>query len=100
MEGPADKLVTSGSLALNHTRLTGFDLPKKMATIEKLGGIKGGPDTEIQTLSANVRVASLMWWYIVTSYNKVRRRPFLDKVSAVKGGGGEWSGNVRAAPKM
>jgi AsmA protein len=57
MEGPADKLVTSGSLALNNTRLAGFDLPKKMSTIEKLTGIKGGPDTEIQTLSANVRMA-------------------------------------------
>jgi AsmA protein len=57
MEGAADRLVTSGSLALNNTRLTGFDLPKKMAAIEKLAGIKGGPDTEIQTLSANVRVA-------------------------------------------
>ena len=57
MEGPADKLVTSGSLALNNTRLTGFDLPKKMASIENLAGIKAGPDTDIQTLSANVRVA-------------------------------------------
>lgn len=57
MQGPADQLVTSGSLALNNTRLTGFDLPKRMATIEKLAGIKGGPDTEIQTLSADVRVA-------------------------------------------
>jgi len=57
MVGPADKLVTSGSVALNNTRLTGFDLPKRMATIEKLAGIKGGPDTEIETLSANVRVA-------------------------------------------
>ena len=57
MEGPADKLVTSGSLGLNDTRLMGFDLPKKMATIEKLAGIKGGPDTEIKTLSASVRVA-------------------------------------------
>jgi len=57
MVGPADRLVASGSLALNNTRLTGFDLPKKMATIERLAGIKSGPDTEIQTLSANVRVA-------------------------------------------
>ncbi len=57
MEGPADKLVSSGSLALNDTRLTGFDLSKKMATIEKLAGIKGGPDTQIKTLSASVRVA-------------------------------------------
>ena len=57
MEGPADRLVTSGLLAVNNTRLTGFDLPKKMASIEKLAGIKGGPDTDIQTLSANVRSA-------------------------------------------
>ena len=55
MEGPADRLVTSGSLALNNTRLTGFDLPKKMASIEALAGIKSSPDTEIQSLTANVR---------------------------------------------
>ena len=55
MEGPADRLVTSGLLAINDTQLTGFDLPKRMASIEKLAGIKGGPDTDIQTLSANVR---------------------------------------------
>jgi AsmA protein len=57
MAGPADKLVTTGTVAMNNTKLTGFDLPKKMATIEKLAGIQGGPDTEIQTLSANVRMA-------------------------------------------
>jgi AsmA protein len=57
MEGPADRLVTAGSLALDNTRLVGFDLPKKMASIEKLAGIKEGPDTEIQVLSANVRLA-------------------------------------------
>ena len=57
MEGPADRLVTAGSLALNKTRLVGFDLPKKMASIEKLAGIKAGPDTEIKTLSASLRSA-------------------------------------------
>jgi AsmA protein len=57
MEGPADKLVTSGSLSLDKTKLTGFDLPKKMSSLEKLAGIKGGPDTQIDTLSAVVRVA-------------------------------------------
>jgi AsmA protein len=57
MQGPADRLVTVGALSLNNTRLAGFDLPKKMASIEKFAGIKAGPDTEIQTLSANVRVA-------------------------------------------
>jgi len=57
MEGPADRLVTTGSLALHNTRLTGFDLSGKMSAIEKLAGIRGRPDTEIQTLSAMVRVA-------------------------------------------
>jgi AsmA protein len=56
-EGPGEKLVTTGALSLDNIRLTGFDLPKKMASIEKLAGIKGGPDTEIQTLSADVRIA-------------------------------------------
>jgi AsmA protein len=57
MDGPADKLVTAGSVAVENTKLTGFDLPKKMASIEKLAGIKASPDTEIQTLGATVRVA-------------------------------------------
>ena len=55
MEGPAEHLVTSGSLSVDNTRLVGFDLPKRMASIEKLAGIKEGPDTEIQTLRATVR---------------------------------------------
>ncbi len=57
MEGPADRLVTTGSLSLDHTKLVGFNLPKKMASIEKLAGIREGPDTEIEVLSANVRWA-------------------------------------------
>jgi AsmA protein len=57
MEGPADRLITTGSVAMNNTRLTGFDLPQKMAGIEKLAGIKGAPDTEIQVLSSDVRLA-------------------------------------------
>ena len=57
LEGPTDRLVTNGSMAFNNTRLSGFDLGKKMATIEKLAGIQGGPNTEIQTLSANLRMA-------------------------------------------
>jgi AsmA protein len=57
MDGPADRLVTAGTLGMSKTRLAGFDLPKKMATIEKLAGIQGGPNTEIETLSAAVRVA-------------------------------------------
>jgi AsmA protein len=57
LEGPANRLVTTGSLSFDKTRLKGFDLGKKMAAVETLAGIQGGPDTEIQTLSANLRVA-------------------------------------------
>jgi len=56
LAGPANQLVTSGSVGLSNTRLAGFDLRTKMAAIVKLAGIKAGPDTDIQTLSANVRV--------------------------------------------
>ncbi len=55
MEGPADRLVTTGSVSLNDTQLVGFNLPKKMASIEKLAGIKEAPDTDIQVLSTNFR---------------------------------------------
>jgi AsmA protein len=54
IEGPAPRLITKGSLAVNGTRLAGFDLPKKMTAIEALAGIHPTTDTEIQTLSANV----------------------------------------------
>lgn len=54
MEGRADRLVTKGSLGVTGTRLVGFDLSKKMSTIESLAGIHPSPDTDIQTLSANV----------------------------------------------
>lgn len=57
MQGPADRLVTSGSLALLNTRLTGFDLPQKIGAIEKWAGIKASPDTEIQNVSVTVRVS-------------------------------------------
>jgi AsmA protein len=57
MDGPANALVTEGTLAMNHTTLAGFDLPKKMASIEKLAGIQGGPNTQIETLGAAVRMA-------------------------------------------
>jgi AsmA protein len=57
LEGPTDRLVTSGSLAFNNTKLTGFSLGAKMSMIERLAGIRATPDTEIQTLSSNLRMA-------------------------------------------
>jgi AsmA protein len=55
--GPVDKLVIAGSVALNKTRLAGFDLGAKMSAIETLAGIKGGPDTDIESLAADLRMA-------------------------------------------
>lgn len=56
-QGPADALVTSGSLGVSKTRLAGFDLGSKMKAIAALAGMPGGANTDIQTLSADVRMA-------------------------------------------
>ncbi len=56
MDGPADRLVTAGTIALNNTTLAGFDLGRKMAVVEALAGMKGGPNTEIQSLGGNLRI--------------------------------------------
>ncbi len=52
--GALDRLTVNGSLSLDHTRLTGFDLGSKMAVVEMLAGIKRSPNTDIETLSLNV----------------------------------------------
>jgi AsmA protein len=57
MEGPVDQPSIDGSLSLNNTTLAGFNLSSKMSGIERMAGIKGGPDTEIQVLSGRVKVA-------------------------------------------
>ena len=57
VEGPMDQLIASGFLGLSNTRLGGFDLGSKLSAIEKLAGIKSGPNTEIETLSTDVRAS-------------------------------------------
>jgi AsmA protein len=54
-DGQTDRLLTSGSVRVENTRLAGFDLGSKMSTLQKLAGIKTGSDTEIQLLSADVK---------------------------------------------
>jgi AsmA protein len=54
-QGSADRLVTTGSLGLSNTRLAGFDLGTKLKVIGMLAGIPSGPNTEIQTLGAEVK---------------------------------------------
>ncbi len=56
-EGPADKLVTTGTIGLYDAKLAGFDLGSKMAVLNSLTGSKSSADTSIQKLTSNVRVA-------------------------------------------
>jgi AsmA protein len=58
INGPVDKLVITGPVNLSNARLTGFDLGSKMGSLSALAGVsKTVGDTEIQTLSSDVRVA-------------------------------------------
>jgi AsmA protein len=56
LEGVLAKLVTSGTVSLDNTKLAGFDLGKKLAVVEMLAGIKASPDTDIQTMAAGFKV--------------------------------------------
>ena len=57
LDGPIDRLVTSGPVNISNTTLTGFNLASKMSALSALAGIKGGADTVIQTLSTELRVS-------------------------------------------
>ena len=57
LDGPIDRLVTSGPVNISNTTLTGFNLASKMSALSALAGIKGGADTAIQTLSSELRVS-------------------------------------------
>jgi len=54
-QGPFDRLVTTGTIALEGAKLANFDLATKLKVIEALAGIQAGPHTTIQTLSANLK---------------------------------------------
>ena len=56
-EGPLDRLVITGPLAISGTRLTGFDLGSKLGAVAALTGMKPSSDTLIQTVSSALRVA-------------------------------------------
>jgi AsmA protein len=58
LTGPMSAVVTAGPVSVQNTRLKGFDFGARMSPIAALAGIKSGPSTEIQTLSANMRMAS------------------------------------------
>jgi AsmA protein len=58
LSGPVDKLVITGPVNLSNAKLAGFNLKSKLGALASFAGLGGnsGSDTEIQTLSTNVRV--------------------------------------------
>ena len=55
--GPVDKVVTTGTIRLENSSLSNFDLGAKMSSISALSGKKTGNDMVIQNFSSDVRVA-------------------------------------------
>lgn len=55
--GPVDKLVSSGTVKMENTKLAGFDLGSKMAAVAALAGKNTGPDTSIQNFSSEVKMS-------------------------------------------
>jgi len=58
LDGPVDRLVTTGTAQVSNTHLKGYDLASKMKGLGALAGLKSGSsDTLIENFSSNVRVA-------------------------------------------
>jgi AsmA protein len=57
VNGPTDRLVSDGTLALQKTRLAGFDLGSQMKTVAQLTGINISPNTDFDTISAAIHSA-------------------------------------------
>jgi hypothetical protein len=55
-EGPAEKLITSGTVEISNTRLVGFDLSGKMAAVASLAGLRPNQDTEIEKFFSGLRL--------------------------------------------
>jgi AsmA protein len=59
LNGPVDKLVITGPINLANAKMAGFNLKQKLGALSSftgLGGSGGGSDTEIQSLTADLRV--------------------------------------------
>jgi AsmA protein len=57
-EGKLENLVTTGTVELSRTRLTGFDLGGKLSVLAALAGIKSNPETEIEKLASAVHLSN------------------------------------------
>ena len=56
--GQARALTISGAIALDNTRLVGFDISTKVHGIAALGGVKSSDTTEFEKLRADVRMTN------------------------------------------
>ena len=57
LNGPTNKLVTSGNVGMFNARLAGFDLGSKLAAVSKLVGINTGKDLDIEKVTSDLHVA-------------------------------------------
>jgi AsmA protein len=57
VNGPGNKLVTTGNINLENAKLAGFDLGSKMSALSAFSSVGKSTDTSIQKLTSDVRVA-------------------------------------------
>jgi len=59
LDGPVDRLVTTGTVQLSNARMAGYDLASKMKALSALSFLQStSNDTVIQNLSSNLRIAT------------------------------------------
>jgi AsmA protein len=57
LNGPTNKLVTSGNVGMFNAKLAGFDLGSKLAAVSKLVGVNTGKDLDIEKMTTDLRMA-------------------------------------------
>jgi AsmA protein len=57
INGPTNKLVTSGNVGMFNAKLAGFDLGSKFAAVSSLAGINTGKDLDVEKMTTNLRVS-------------------------------------------
>jgi AsmA protein len=56
LDGPADRVVTSGNVQIANAHLAGFDLASKLSSLPGMSAAKGSTDLSISTLGTGLRI--------------------------------------------